>query len=101
MRILFLTIAVIVAAVLLTACTKEEYCARLANIEVIDNSDRGFEVEGEGGTVSVVVHDMISFEYDNGNKYLVVRAGEDYSHLSDLNECELQELGFKPYLKYN
>ena len=86
----------------LTSCTKDEVCARITNIEVMDNSNHpgNVSVESEGGTVTVMVHDMIVFTFDNGNKYNIVRVGEDYSHLSDLDECELQYLGYKPFLRY-
>ena len=94
--------AIFLAGILLTSCQKDEICARIATIYVQDNSDHpgNVTVEGEGGSVTVMVHDMIVFEFDNGNKYNIVKAGEDYSHLSDLDECELQYLGYKPFLRY-
>ena len=66
-----LTLAVVLYT--LASCTKSEYdCAEITNIRV----SSGF----------------IIFDFDNGTSQSTnVRTGDDYSHLSDLNECEFFE----------
>ena len=72
----------LLVAVLAIGCTKEESCGRLSNIESTNQHPVGVEIE----------FDVIVFTYDSGNKYVVAISGEDYSHLSDLDECELQHV---------
>jgi len=82
MKKLLYTIALITT---LTSCTKDEVeCAKISLIDVEE------VVIGRG--FFKIKRKYIRFTYDNGNTYRVGKAGEDYSHLSDLDECELLEL---------
>ena len=82
----------LVAFATLTSCTKdemEEPCATLVNIRVEDQTPPRTKHYVPRSQVFIV------FTYSNGNEYNVVRAGNDYSHFSDLDECEYLEA--KPY----
>ena len=86
-------IKLMIVALLLASCSKEEMCSNSYTVEYIDNSDHpgNISVEGEGGTVSVMVQNHLLYTYDNGNAYIVGIVNEEYKLVEGLNECDLVE----------